>query len=532
MLTQQPVNIFGISKRTFTEFLLSEKIIIPFIIILGFILRVIDLGSESLSFDEIYSVRLAQMNFAGIINVTAYDYHPPLYYFLLHLWVLFSGVGETGVRMLSVLFNTAAIWMTFKTGKILFDKHTGILAALLFAVSHFNVEFSQEARMYSLLALLSISSMYFLLSYLKYAQKSSLFYLVLVNILLLHTHVYSFFVVAAELIYFFSLAKTDKNNFKLRLKNFLLAQLFIFLAFLPWATVFLRQFLNAQQNLWIPKAGSLVLVESIIEYSGSLLLAVLMIPLAFFSIVSTEWTLKINPPGQFRRSLDLTISNTKEAIFLLTWLSVPILLPFIISQFLSPIFLVKYTIGVCAAFIIFVAKGLINVHVTPARITLITIILLLSFFNVFADMNVKTKEKWREAVEFIDSGAQKDDLVIFNTAACIDLFNYYSNRKDLSKLPLTLNNDQLNQDSIKAIVMPLLENNKRIWLLVSHSTDGKGLLVSELKNLTNFSSLQQFSSNYRRYFFIRKYDSNEFDFYLMKVYYSPDISVYFFKKNN
>ena len=51
----------------------------------------------------------------------------------------------------------------FKLGERLSSTRAGLIAALLAAASEFLVHYSQEARVYSLLALLSASSYYFLL---------------------------------------------------------------------------------------------------------------------------------------------------------------------------------------------------------------------------------------------------------------------------------------------------------------------------------------------------------------------------------
>ena len=85
-----------------------------------------------------------------------------LYYFLLHHWLRF-GSSEGFVRALSVLFAVASIPAIYILGRRLFDSQVGLTAAALLAVNAYHVQFSQDARSYSLMVLLCLfSSWYFL----------------------------------------------------------------------------------------------------------------------------------------------------------------------------------------------------------------------------------------------------------------------------------------------------------------------------------------------------------------------------------
>ncbi len=74
---------------------------------LGVALRAHALGALSLYYDELYSTRihgLSPRNIAGVVARTAfYDQHPPLYYLSALAWTQFAGIGEAGVRALSVV---------------------------------------------------------------------------------------------------------------------------------------------------------------------------------------------------------------------------------------------------------------------------------------------------------------------------------------------------------------------------------------------------------------------------------------------
>jgi uncharacterized membrane protein len=77
-------------------------------------------------------------------------------------------------RLLSVVFGTVAIPAVYGLAKLLFDRETALVSALLLAVSQLSIQYSQEARAYAQLLLLTIAASYFFLRALK--ERRSLFW--------------------------------------------------------------------------------------------------------------------------------------------------------------------------------------------------------------------------------------------------------------------------------------------------------------------------------------------------------------------
>ena len=121
-------------------------------------LRFYDLGGQSLWSDEGNSVALAGRPLGQIAADTARDIHPPLYYWLLHLWIGAFGTSEFALRSLSALLGVALIVAIAELGRRLYNAVTGLVAAAIATLSAFQVYYSQEARMYMLLALLAALS--------------------------------------------------------------------------------------------------------------------------------------------------------------------------------------------------------------------------------------------------------------------------------------------------------------------------------------------------------------------------------------
>jgi mannosyltransferase len=122
------------------------------ITLIGGILRVFLLTNKGLELEEIFSMWLANHDVADMLQwIAKIDHHPPLYYLLLHYWIKLNGVNASDLRMLSVLFGTGTIPIIFLIGKRISGVLMGLAAAVILALSPFNIRFAQEARMYTLL---------------------------------------------------------------------------------------------------------------------------------------------------------------------------------------------------------------------------------------------------------------------------------------------------------------------------------------------------------------------------------------------
>lgn len=121
--------------------------------LLALALRVHNLGTPSLWYDEVLELDIAQGPLDQIWPQLDRHSAMPLDYYLLHGWITL-GRQETWVRFPALWFGILAVPLIFRLGSRLFNRRTGVIAALLLTCSSFAVEYSQEARPYSLLLLL------------------------------------------------------------------------------------------------------------------------------------------------------------------------------------------------------------------------------------------------------------------------------------------------------------------------------------------------------------------------------------------
>ncbi|HHJ06935.1 MAG TPA: hypothetical protein ENK24_05505, partial [Anaerolineae bacterium] len=126
-----------------------QSVLIPLLIILslGILLPLPPLSANPLHHDEAlyaYWGRLIASGQDGMLNTVPVD-KPPLFIYTVALFFKTLGVSKTAARIPSLIANVALIAFTYGLGKRLYGRSTGLLAALLLALSPFTILFAAAA---------------------------------------------------------------------------------------------------------------------------------------------------------------------------------------------------------------------------------------------------------------------------------------------------------------------------------------------------------------------------------------------------
>lgn len=161
-------------------------------------LRLWRLTDSCLWFDEIFSVHAAGHPWGLIFWFVAQDLiHPPFFYVLLKLWIGIGGESLFWLRMFPVLFSVVTLFPFVQLCRELKLKTSAIILSLaFFTVSGSLIKYAQEIRMYSLLLCLSLFSIWLFARF--FYRGKNIWVLTLVNVLLIYTHYFGWFVVVAE----------------------------------------------------------------------------------------------------------------------------------------------------------------------------------------------------------------------------------------------------------------------------------------------------------------------------------------------
>ena len=132
------------------------------IVVLGAALRAFRLGQQSLWTDEVLTALSSSGSMRWVLTQEVVNTNiPPLYYVVVHLFLAF-GRDERVIRLASVLSGAASVLLLYAVVRKSLGSLPATASAALLAISPFHIWYSQEARPYALLLLLSLLSLWLL----------------------------------------------------------------------------------------------------------------------------------------------------------------------------------------------------------------------------------------------------------------------------------------------------------------------------------------------------------------------------------
>lgn len=220
------------------------------------------LTGTCLWFDELFGLHAARHTWPGLWRFVAADLiHPPLFYALLKLWTAAGGESLLWLRLFPVVASVAALVpLLLLARELRLGAGATNVALLVAAANGYLIKYAQEVRMYGLLLLLALTSLWLFARLLDREGKARglLFALFFVNLLLVYTHYYGWLVVACEAAF---LALRERR----RLGAFALTVAGLGLAYAPWVLACVSAAGTggglAQNIGWIGRPGPSDLVE-------------------------------------------------------------------------------------------------------------------------------------------------------------------------------------------------------------------------------------------------------------------------------
>ncbi len=461
------------------------------LLIIGASLRLLNLGKESIWWDEGFSIWVAKMGLLGMLKtVAAVDFNPPLYYLLLHVWMRLFGGSETAVRSLSALFGILSIAAIYFLAERIFNKKTGLIAALFLSISEFQVYYSQEARGFTLMLFLTILSFYYFIGLLRARNFASSVGYVASSVLLLYTHLFGLVMIAAQWVYLISLSFLPKYRTSAEFRRWMLTvwpihQLALLALAAPWLYLLAEKAISLGAGIERAGAWSIERPSSIAPVATLALFAGSGSSLALYvgSLVYSLWRRLCRERNRRPDSAGLSrISEPEDrkSLLLLEWLLIPIASAFIFSLIAPSIYKPKYLIGASPALYLLVARAIAGIEDRKVSASLIVLAMALSLPGTWAHYELLHKEPWRRVAADIEANAKPGDLVLFYPGNAQKLaFDYYARRTDLVKEPFPKNGSFVNERNVRELE-PLAKKYARMWVVEYHPDD-KGLIEATLK---------------------------------------------------
>ena len=389
---------------------------LPLVVLLGLILRVWLSTTQSAWLDEAWS--LQQMARAPLDTlysaVKSSDTKSPLYYGLLHVWVGLTGFGVIQARLLSVVFGVATIPVLYLLAKLLFDKTTALVAALLLAISPIATWYSDEIRMYAATGLFALLAVYLLLRAAG-DQKSHwwLGYALCTALAISFDPSGVYLPLAVNLFYLLLLVRRQAPLWPWLASN----ALAVLLA-LPALLLLRFQMSDHVGEIgWIPMPTFSIVWSSVLD----------MVSLngqSFWTGLAVEAFAIL---GVLCLLHDRRDRSLRRAYLLLAFLIIiPVAVPLAASVF-HPVFLTRTVQTAVYGLLILLARGIVMLLRTrlPAGVLALVAIAGLNAASLHAAAATTLKENWKDLVWYASRQISSDSLIVFDPFWLLNPFNLY-----------------------------------------------------------------------------------------------------------
>lgn len=391
--------------------------------------------------DEAWTALISQLPWPDLVKTTAADFHPPLYYSIIHFWILAFGSGEVTIRLVSLVFWMLAGLVAYLFARTLkLSLSLSLVATLFVLFNPFIFQFAFEARNYTLFVFLSMASMWQFHKLTKIHRTGSEirrngFAYILLTTLGLYTHYYMFFVVMAQYL-FILLFRRDLW------KRFLLFSFLFFLLYLPWLPFFFSQAKSVAGGYWIGPIGlGTIAGGALVLFLGEQRTPLTyVLPLLFFFYFVSGWQVV----AKAKKLL------TPETALFVFWIVIPFVTPLLISL-VRPIFFYRYLVFISAPVMLLPLYWLAAEKKLDKIFLVLPGIILLSYlFTDTVSFLTNTDQHFKPILAKIHQEAKKGDTLYTLLPSFAEVVYY--NNSDGQPLPVKVVPVGLAQASGKALL--------------------------------------------------------------------------------
>lgn len=408
----------------------------PVVLAIAGVVRAFDLGRRSLWTDEGSTWTAASLPLGELLRrCVERDASPPLHYLLTKVAIA-GDDSEAMLRAVPLLASLGIVWLTYRLARLALPRGASAFAALLVALSPYQVMYAQEARTYMTVALFGVWATYLFARGIASDRKRAWPAYALVTALGLWTQSLALLAIPAH----GAIALTTPGG-RRRLLPWALALAVAGVIFAPWAWLSREMSAHLATSHWYIEEPDAAGVFKVLR-------AVLVSPIALVT----------PPPGSslpglerfMPRMLAWVLVAAPTALLLLTTLPLlpragarghvarvawaawflPLILVFAVS-FEKPLFLPRYFVFTTPYIAVLLALALAEIRAArPLSGVLGGLVLTTSLLGLARYHFDYDKEPWRAAAQHIGASALHGSTLALVTYDA-DPFNYYVRRDTL-----------------------------------------------------------------------------------------------------
>jgi len=420
-------------------------------------------------------------------------------------WLAIFKNTEIVARFPSAIFGGLAIGFLYLLGKELYNHYIGLFSALMMAFSTHHIYYSQTARMYSLMVLLSVASLYYFVKIIKDTQNQ--YYkakYILSTVLLCYTHFFGLFILLSEIIYLLAVKvleewfNNDKDLNNIDSYHWSKIQSIIGLLISPWLGLLIYRFLwggNFPRIDWIPPPQPEAVIDALISFIISEGIDLYPYGLEGFETISVMIVIA----GLLQVLSDLTkenilTENPRKILLPILVLLIPILGSYVFSYVIKPIFWNRYLIASSIGLYLILGRLLENINNFETSLSQKSYVSLICAASILMSVALPIpvlydstqNDQWREVTGEVNKLSDKGDTVIISSMFNDKIFKHYS-QKNYSGV------HGISEDK-PGDVQKIVGDSGEAWLILNYVDDEEEFVKEINSTEINVSLLERYEN--------------------------------------
>ena len=478
------------------------KRLMPYaLLFLAFLIRLSSLNFQSLWRDEVDAICFAQAPLLSQWPQTALSFTPtcppnipdvlasfsqpgfngPLYFLMLRGWITLAGYSEFALRYLSLICGVLSVALLITLGTRLFNRTIGLIAGTLLALSAYQVWYSQEAKMYTLITLLAIAAIYFLRRAVEDGRLRFWIGVVACTTIAMAAHILAALLIPVEVILYLLWWPLSRKH----LWAGLIAVLCVTVPYAPLALNRLQWVFQPADTGFARYTFGEILSTLGGAYTRGVLSALddylVLIATAAAAIFALFGLLSINTPDRPVSRPD----RIRARLSLIVWAFVPAIIIALIS-INRPLFTDRYLIWIQPAFYLAVALGVYALWRwwKPLGVIAVSVLVIVNATGIYTQATTPFKSDFRAAAQAIGHEIKPGDVIVFQIPYVQYDFDYYFRRPyqtisgPYTNFPGNNNGYLDSEATVFDQIKSMFANHSAVWLVSSESAmwDARNLL--------------------------------------------------------